>query len=58
MIQSDQVECYRLGMANVLLKLSQVYQFDSRTSYSMAKVDVNIFWRLYLVRAQCHNILE
>ena len=38
------------GLANVLLQLSESYQFDSCSTYSLCKVDVNIFWRLHLVR--------
>ena len=37
------------GLGNVLKALFQTYQFDSADRYSLCKVDVNIFWRLYLV---------
>lgn len=41
------------GLANVLLQLSSSYHFGTRKTYSICKVDVNIFWRLYLVGVAC-----
>ena len=47
-----------VGLARVLVHLEHSYKFQNRTSYTLCKVDVNIFWRLYLVSLECHFILE
>ncbi len=46
------------GFAEVLKTLNEHYTFANRNVYSLCKVDVNIFWRLYLVKLHVHIILE
>ena len=46
------------GLAQVLLSLFTTYNFDKSLFYSLCKVDVNIFWRLYLVSSYGQIILE
>ena len=47
-----------VGLANVLAVLSRTYKFGASAKYSICKVDVNIFWRLYRVMLIIHIILE
>ena len=47
-----------VGLAQVLQSLCETYNFEKSFLYSFCKVDVNIFWRLYLVHFFGSNILE
>lgn len=47
-----------VGLGKVLRQLLWQYSFEKQKSYSLCKVDVNIFWRLYLVSALGLIILE
>jgi hypothetical protein len=48
-----------VGLGNVLFELSKTYElYHTKQTFSLCKVDINIFWRVYLVSCLCQKILE